>query len=977
MRFFRVLFAIVLFTTIISAVGGPDDYGYYWVDDLDSTGLFDWIEPDTTNVIVFPGTDDEYSTAPLPFPVKFYGITYTVEVYVSTNCALGFDDRSIDAYSNQPIPTGSMPNSALFPYWDDMSMIDSISHAYYQTEDTAPNRKFIVTWSNWFFLGEYGDPEDPLTFQVIIYENATGRDNEIKFQYFDPYGGEIFDANGVGATIGIESEDGIDGLEYSYNVASLDSGRAILFNKPFFMGHDCALNSIISPSGSHVIGDSIEVAAVVSNRGTLDESSVPVTMVIVDSTSDTVYNETAITALTVGEMDTIEFIDWMPTEGGEFNVYCEVSVASDSITINDSRSTSTTVWSHISSGGPDSAGYRWFDSFDPSGPIYVAPPFDSAIDVPELFGDDEYTQIELPFTFNFYGEDFDSIWVSTNGWAAFGADPLSAYYSNDSIPDVGGPDGGMLAIFWDDCDVDTAFDATASIKTYDTGASFWIIWYNIYCPYTFSDPTGQVTFGIHLFSNGIIEYHYLDMHTPEAPLHDYGGQATVGMENPGETDGLLYEYNGFPPGNPLFDNFAIRFLPPSAGPDTVGPSIAHAGVTENYSEPPDFCLHLTAQISDYNAVAAGSLYIEGGIALAPESVTGSNYSFSLCGVYPGDTVWYHFTACDTLGNCSESMEYYTIIQNPHNGGPDMIDYKFVDSWATWDTMAPAYNWFEINPDSGGPGMHLDISTEIVSDPIIVGGAFPFYADVANSFVICKNGWISTDTTASAGDPYPEDPFPDPASPNAIIAPLWTYLVYGSNGSISYFEDHSAQLFYVQWEMFDSTGTDELLQFQTVIDLSGDGSWIIFYYKNVDGYNRDFSAAIIEDQYGVDGLSYFYMDDPSGSYVPKNSTAVLFYNPTLYGIDEKPELPEELSISAYPNPFNNAVSIDVRGAEASSRLDIFDISGRVVNSFDLEGGKNRIIWQGDNQTGEGLSSGIYFARLISGEKILKERLLLLK
>ncbi len=973
-----MLLLILLIPMVIVAAGGPDDYGYYWVDDEDGTVAFSWIDPDTTSVVIFPGTDDEFTPLSLPFPVHFYDSTYSTEAYVSTNGVLGFNNLLIDGYANDLIPSMGLPNTALYVYWDDLAR-ETNSHVYYQTEGTSPNRIFVVTWYNWYIRSEYYDPEDPLFFQVSIYENSSGDENDIKFQYLDAYGGSLTDINGGAATIGIENPDGSDALLYSYNTASLDSGRAILFYKPVIMGHDCRMNSIISPTGIHIIGSPIGLSAIVENGGTVNEPVVPVSFAIVDSTDDTVYYEVDTISLSIDEKDTIYFPDWSPIDSRSYRAHCRVSVDGDTLSINDVATSSFTVWSHISSGGPDSAGYMWYDSYDPSGPTYMSPPSDIATIVPELYGDDEYVRIALPFTFEFYGEDYDSIWVSNNGWVSFGEDPFSGYFTNDSLPGGDSPDGGMLAVMWDDCEADTAFDTTASVRIYDEVSSFWVIWHNVFCPYVYSTITGQVTFAVRMFPNGIIEYHYEDAHTPESPDHDYGLSATVGIENQAGTVGLMYEFNGYPPGNPLFDHFAIRFIPASAGPDTTGPSIAHTGATENFTDPPEFCIDLVARISDYNCVETDSLYMTEPIdtVVASDTVIGAEYHYTICGLYPGDTLWYSFAASDTLDNRSTSPEFYTIIQDPHSGGPDMIGYRFADNWATLDTMAPTYSWFEINPDSGGPGTHLALGGAIVSDPISIGGNFPFYISVTSDFVICKNGWISTDTMASAGDPYPEDVFPNPDSPNAMIAPLWSNLAFMTDGVISYFEDVSAGLFYVQWEMFDSISSGELLQFQAVIDYGREGSWITFNYKNIDGYNRDYSAAIIEDQVGIDGLAYFYNDDPAGAYVPKSGTSVLFYNPWLTGIEDKTTLPEELSLGAYPNPFNASVAIDVTGSDKDASLDIFDISGRVVRSFDLDAGRSRIVWDGTTPNDTRLPSGIYFVRLSSGDETLRCRLILIK
>ena len=71
--------------------------------------------------------------------------------------------------------------------------------------------------------------------------------------------------------------------------------------------------------------------------------------------------------------------------------------------------------------------------------------------------------VNLPFTFQYYGEPYDRVTICSNGWLAMGETYLTTY-RNWTIPGSGGP-AAMLAVFWDDLyqtsesDVFTKYDA--------------------------------------------------------------------------------------------------------------------------------------------------------------------------------------------------------------------------------------------------------------------------------------------------------------------------------------------------------------------------------------------------------------------------------------------------------------------------------------------------------------------------------------
>ena len=81
--------------------------------------------------------------------------------------------------------------------------------------------------------------------------------------------------------------------------------------------------------------------------------------------------------------------------------------------------------------GPDSYGYYIYGEEDSD--YDLAPTYSWVEIVPSQGGDgyqldlndngnnqDDVTTIDLPFTFTFYGEDYDRISVCSNGWISFG-----------------------------------------------------------------------------------------------------------------------------------------------------------------------------------------------------------------------------------------------------------------------------------------------------------------------------------------------------------------------------------------------------------------------------------------------------------------------------------------------------------------------------------------------------------------------------
>ena len=105
-----------------------------------------------------------------------------------------------------------------------------------------------------------------------------------------------------------------------------------------------------------------------------------------------------------------------------------------------------------------------------------------------------------------------------------------------------------------------------------------------------------------------------------------------------------------------------------------------------------------------------------------------------------------------------------------------------------------------------------------------------------------------------------------------------------------------------------------------------------------------------------------------------------------GLTPVPDVPEGSGesarlLGAYPNPFNPRIVISfelLRPVQA--RVTIHDALGRRVRTLvsgHFEAGIQRLVWDGVDDAGNGLASGVYFLRLAAAETKVSQKILLLR
>lgn len=89
----------------------------------------------------------------------------------------------------------------------------------------------------------------------------------------------------------------------------------------------------------------------------------------------------------------------------------------------------------------------------------------------------------------------------------------------------------------------------------------------------------------------------------------------------------------------------------------------------------------------------------------------------------------------------------------------------------------------------------------------------------------------------------------------------------------------------------------------------------------------------------------------------------------------------LALGNYPNPFNPLTKIEFTlERPGNTTIAVYDIQGRLVRSLvsqPMNEGPHSVVWDGANNSGQRASSGVYFARLVSGSQVAEHKMVLLK
>lgn len=220
-------------------------------------------------------------------------------------------------------------------------------------------------------------------------------------------------------------------------------------------------------------------------------------------------------------------------------------------------------------GTPDGGGYKYTDGLDPE-PTIEADYYDVKMD-PNAEGLDtsNYNSLikrDLGFNFNYYGNSYSSVYISTYGAMSFTENNANAFqnYNNYRIPSTNAP-SGLMAVYWtwDNCYTRDK-DRLYILRTEIDGEKVFMVEWN---------TGGGAKYEAFLYEGGMIKYQYFS----GSQWYQLGSYCTIGIESPNGNTGVPYidyQYTNTPKFNAPFavaftkDNMDIKKISLDNGHDS-------------------------------------------------------------------------------------------------------------------------------------------------------------------------------------------------------------------------------------------------------------------------------------------------------------------------------------------------------------------------------------------------------------------------
>ena len=517
--------------------------------------------------------------------------------------------------------------------------------------------------------------------------------------------------------------------------------------------------------------------------------------------------------------------------------------------------------------GPDDYGYYIYDNTDVGclpAPVYSwveISPYAGGLGTRITFPfstDDDAVVVNLPFNFYYYGQSFNYMLVSINGFVAFDTSHFDMQghhwfnFDNGQIPEPGAP-AGLIAPFWDDLEYT---GNNGVFRYYDSANHRFIIeWKNcthalgnqslesfqmiIYDPVYYPSPTGDSDI---LFQYQLVNNDDNDTYDPEAP----GLYSTVGMQNLAKTDGLQYTYD--------------NLYHPAAATLQAGRAIKITTAT-GLTPPPDIEYYPT---SFFKSAVAGEI-VRDTLAIANTGV--GSLVFSLYAVTNNRLFIDDKSGDDNAPGASQrSLSIADILPIiADQGGPDAFGNRWIDSD---EPGGPPATYVDIS----GVGTPVTLPDDNFVGPINIGFTFPYYENSYTQLYIGSNGYVSFGAGYGSNSNVP---LPNTSAPNNFLAAFWDDINPAAGGTVKYYADAANERFIVSYDDVPLYGLGGNLDIQIILYTSGR---IQFNYGTLSPGSGNLTSCTvgIENDDGTDGLLVVH----NSAYL-HNDLSILFIPPARW------------------------------------------------------------------------------------------------
>jgi subtilisin family serine protease len=308
-------------------------------------------------------------------------------------------------------------------------------------------------------------------------------------------------------------------------------------------------------------------------------------------------------------------------------------------------------------------------------------------------------------------------------------------------------------------------------------------------------------------------------------------------------------------------------------------------------------------------------------------------------------------------------------------------------------QAPTYSWYAIDStQSLHPGTPLNMTDDMTS-AVTIPFTFRYYGVNYTAIAVCSNGWVALGTETSTN--YTNVGLPSASAPAKTVFGIWDDLNPGAAGpgEVYYYNDATNHRFVVEWfrvDHYGATGTQENFEIMLYNPAfyptpTGDGEIIVQYLNAMR--QADNTVGIQNSSQNV-GIQYYLDGTYNALGVPITDTFALKFTtvkPTLVGIKEGEvlSLPGGIRpLTVFPSVSRGRVQIAYSIGQSAKgiELKIYDISGRLVKTFDLgpmPSAQSLVTWTGDDDAGRQVAAGVYFVKLTADDQETVEKAVLLR